>query len=136
MAARWEEICRRHGLRYLLLFGSRVSGRPDALSDWDFAAKWGRRPSAVEVLELLADLEEAVGSDRVDLVVLDEAGPPPALLAEALWGGRVLCVVDRAELLWDRVRAAALYAEYCLLFRPLAVRGVRRLAERGARAEG
>ncbi len=40
----WTRLCRRYGLKYLVLFGSRASGKTDRLSDWDFAARFGRRP--------------------------------------------------------------------------------------------
>ena len=131
----WEGLCRRHGLRYLLLFGSRVSGRPDGLSDWDLAARFGRRPSTRELLELIADLVEFLGDDRVDLVVLDKPGLPPALLYEALWRGKPLCILDREAYLWDKVRALALYQEYRLIFRPHLEAMVKALAKRGPRKE-
>ena len=40
----WTRLCQRYGLKYLVLFGSRASGNADRLSDWDFAARFGRRP--------------------------------------------------------------------------------------------
>ena len=131
----WRKLCERYGLKYLVLFGSRASGQADGLSDWDFAVRFGRRPSIHEVVELLADLIELAGDDRVDLVVLDRP-LPPALLHEVLWRGRPLCVVDRDVYLWDRVKALALYQEYLLVFRPRLEAMVRRFAERGANKEG
>ncbi len=123
----WEELCKRHRLRYLILFGSRVHGGKDGLSDWDFAAKFGRRPSMRELIELIADLVEAVGDDRVDLIVLDDA--PPTLLFEALWKGKLLCLADREEYLWDRVKASSLYNEYTMVFKPMLVKKVFRNAK-------
>ena len=132
----WEGLCRRHRIRYLVLFGSRASGRVDGLSDWDIAARLGRRPSTRELLELIADIVELLGDERVDLLVLDRPGLPPALLYEVLWRGRPLCILDREAYLWDRVRALALYQEYRLVFRQRLLAVVEALAKRGAREEG
>jgi len=131
----WTRLCRRYGLKYLVLFGSRASGGADRLSDWDFAARFGRRPGIREIIELLADIMDLVGDDRVDLVVLDRPGSPPALLHEALWQGKPLCIFDRDTYLWDKVRALALYQEYLVVFRPRLEAMVKRLAKRGASAK-
>jgi len=105
----WTRLCQRYGLKYLVLFGSRVSGKGDRLSDWDFAARFGRRPGIREIADLLADIMDLVEDDRVDLVVLDRPGLPPALLHEALWRGKPLCILNRDTYLWDKVSALALY---------------------------
>lgn len=132
----WASFCRRAGIRYLILYGSRVHGRPDALSDWDFAARWGRRPSPLELGELAARLAELIGDERVDILVLDSARIPPPLLYEVYWRGRPLCILDRELYLWDKVRALSLYQEYRILFRPLALKMVEELAKRGVVEEG
>jgi predicted nucleotidyltransferase len=57
-------------LSLIVLFGSRARGDARADSDWDiaFAAAGG-----LDVLALRADLVEALGSDRVDVVDLERA---------------------------------------------------------------
>jgi len=69
----------------------------------------GGDPVLREIIDLLADIMDLVGDDRVDLVVLDRPGLPPALLHEVLWRGKPLCILDRDAYLWDKVRALALY---------------------------
>ena len=128
---RLRSICRRHRLLYLVFFGSRAGGKGDALSDWDFAARFGRKPSLHEVARLVGDITDILRDDRVDLVVLDRAGLPPALLYEALWRGKLVCMEDRDAYLWDRVRALSLYQEYRVVFRPALVEAMKRLAQRG-----
>ncbi len=131
----WEDVCRRHKLRYVILFGSRVSSRVDKLSDWDFAVRFGRQPSVHEMVELLADMVNLVGDDRVDLVVLDRPGLPPALLHEVLWRGKPLCILDNDTYLWDKVKALALYQEYLQVFQPRLKAMVKRLAKRRTHKE-
>ena len=58
------------GLELLVLFGSRARGDVHAASDWDFGYL---AESSLDVGRLLADLVEAIGSDRVDLVDLNRA---------------------------------------------------------------
>lgn len=70
---RLEELCRRHGVRVLTVFGSAV--RPDAVPrDLDVAV--GFEPHTTgDVLALFDDLSVLTGSDDVDLLVLERAGP-------------------------------------------------------------
>lgn len=70
---RLEELCRRHGVRVLTVFGSAI--RPDAdARDLDVAV--GFEPhSSGDVLALLDELAVLTGSDDVDLLVLGRAGP-------------------------------------------------------------
>lgn len=112
------DACDRFGLAYLLVFDSRVSGRPDSLSDWDFAARYGRTPSVHEIAELANYLAERLSVDSIDVVVLDDPNIPPPLLYEALWKGLLLYVGDREAYRWDRVRALSMYHEYVTIFKP------------------
>ena len=75
------------------LFGSRASGRPGPRSDVDLAvtlaaaldatARWRKR------LDLTADACHRLGTDAVDVVVLEDA---PAVLGHRVLGrGRLLC---------------------------------------------
>lgn len=70
---RLEELCGRHGIRVLTVFGS--AARPDTdPRDLDVAV--GFEPgSAGDVLAVLAALSDLTGSDDVDLLVLERAGP-------------------------------------------------------------
>lgn len=68
-----DALCARHGVRVLTVFGStaRRDGQP---RDLDIAV--GFEPDRRgDVLALLHDLSVLTGSDDVDLLVLDDAGP-------------------------------------------------------------
>lgn len=94
------------------LFGSRARGRPSALSDVDVAvllepAFAGDR-LAVK-LELTGMIAAAVGSDAVDLVLLDEA--PPSLAYRILRDGRVILCRDELLRVRHRLRAIDEYLD-------------------------
>ena len=80
----------RFGLDTLWVFGSEARGitRPD--SDVDLAVLFRRRPTALEILEAGAELEEVLHRE-VDLVDLDRASP--ILGMQVLRHGRLL--IDR-----------------------------------------
>jgi predicted nucleotidyltransferase len=70
---RLEELCRRHSVRVLTVFGSAV--RPDGdPRDLDVAVGFGPKRTP-DVLALLDGLAALTGSDDVDLLVLERAGP-------------------------------------------------------------
>lgn len=70
---RLEELCRRHGVRVMTVFGS--AARPD-LDPRDLDVAVGFEPGlGGDVLTLLDDLTVLTGSDDVDLLVLERAGP-------------------------------------------------------------
>lgn len=70
---RLDELCRRHGVRVLTVFGSAV--RPAAAPrDLDVAVAFEPH-HAGDVLALLDELSELTASDDVDLLVLGRAGP-------------------------------------------------------------
>lgn len=70
---RLEAVCRRQAIRLLSVFGSaaRAGGKP---RDLDVAIRFepGRRGDLLSVHDELARL---FGSDELDLLVLDDAGP-------------------------------------------------------------
>lgn len=70
---RLDALCRRHALRVVTVFGSVL--RPDAdPADLDVAV--GFEPDRRgDVLAVLDELSRITGSDDVDLLVLDDAGP-------------------------------------------------------------
>jgi predicted nucleotidyltransferase len=81
-----DEVCRRHGVRILTVFGSTGRGEPDP-ADLDVAVAFepGARP---DVLSLASDLYVVAGRE-VDLGVVDGASPlfrDRALMhAEPIW---------------------------------------------------
>jgi predicted nucleotidyltransferase len=126
----WMRLCKKYKLRYILLYGSRVKGLADTLSDWDFAVRFGRKPSLIEIGRLASDIADVIGDERVDILVLDDLHLPPPLLYEALWESKPLCIVDRETYNWDKVRALSLYQEYLTVFRPELEKMVEELAKR------
>lgn len=68
-----DALCARHDVRIVTVFGS-AAGPGSTPRDLDVAVRFtpGRRG---DVLALLDDLSRLTGSDDVDLLVLDDAGP-------------------------------------------------------------
>ncbi|MBC7677486.1 MAG: hypothetical protein H7233_00610 [Pseudorhodobacter sp.] len=70
---RLDALCERHGVRVLTVFGSAI--RPDGEPhDLDVAVLFAPTPAA-DLLALLDDLARLTGSDDLDVMVLDHAGP-------------------------------------------------------------
>jgi predicted nucleotidyltransferase len=85
-SGRLDEVCRRHGVRILTVFGSAGRGEADP-ADLDVGVSL--EPGVViDVLALLTDLHEVAGRE-VDLAVVDRASPllrDRALMhAEPVW---------------------------------------------------
>jgi predicted nucleotidyltransferase len=76
-----DELCARRRVRLLALFGSAARGRPTAASDLDIAVEWIADGDVVELLDALSTVTRF---DRIDLAVLNGAGP--TLRARALTG--------------------------------------------------
>ena len=73
---RLSAVCRTHGIRLLLQFGSTVSGRTHAMSDVDLAALLERRPASPAAhAELLGDLQALVPAREVDVALINGADP-------------------------------------------------------------
>jgi uncharacterized protein len=79
---------------FAYLFGGLGRGERRPLSDVDIAV-WltGKRKAATTKLELLENLIDVLGTDEIDLVVLN-AGENVPLAAEVLMGSKV--IVDKA----------------------------------------
>lgn len=92
-----EEVFRRYGVRYALLFGSRARGEPGR--DYDIAVSVELK-SALEMGGLLMDLAEALGCPEasIDLIHIDSA--PMGILYTLLNEG-VIIYGDREEALAD-----------------------------------
>jgi predicted nucleotidyltransferase len=73
---RLAEVCRAHGIRLLLQFGSTVSGRTHAASDMDLAVLLEQRPASLGAhVELAADLRALLPGQEVDVALINGADP-------------------------------------------------------------
>ena len=97
-----DDICDRHDVRVLGVFGSALTS-PEP-QDLDIGVGF-LRPGG-DVLGLLDDLTQLTGFDRLDIAVIDEAGP--VLRARALSG---LGLYESAEGLFATEQMAALAEE-------------------------
>ena len=80
---------REERVRFAYLFGSRASGKTGPLSDTDIAAFLDPAENAFDYRLLLIErLSRALRSDRLDLVILNEA--PPELKFAVIKHGKVL----------------------------------------------
>ncbi len=79
---------------FAYLFGGLASGRLTPLSDIDIAV-YLKDPESVDYLELYSQVSEVLGTDEVDLVVLNRA--PVSLAGRVLMQRKVL--VDREPFL-------------------------------------
>lgn len=66
-------LCRRYGVRLLVVFGSAVQGAEDA-RDLDVAVLWAS-DSAADLFGLVGALVRATGFEAIDVMELDRAGP-------------------------------------------------------------
>lgn len=101
-------------VRAALVFGSRATGRARPDSDIDIAVLLAKAPRSEERKNVSWSLLTALGSelrsDRVDLVLLNEA--PPKLAFHVLKHGLVAFARDPVELHRFRVRTYSLHADY------------------------
>lgn len=74
--SRIDELCRRHKVRVLSLFGSRARGDHTANSDFDFMVDFlpGSRIGLIEFSGMRIELEELI-ENPVDLVTKDGLKP-------------------------------------------------------------
>ncbi len=72
------------------LFGSAREGTVRPGGDVDVAVLFSGRPALDELADLRADLQDALGFEEIDLVVLTDDSPS-ALRFEALSGRRIFC---------------------------------------------
>ena len=88
---RLSGLCRRSKIDLFVVFGSALDPEADP-KDLDLAARFEAhcRP---DVLSLLSELAALTGSDRIDLMVLNGAGP--VAREQALVFGRLIFQADR-----------------------------------------
>jgi predicted nucleotidyltransferase len=101
-------------VRAALLYGSRASEQAHDESDIDIAVLLDEAPDSSQRKQLLWTLLGALGqelrSDRIDLVLLNEA--PPKLAFHVLKHGRVAFVRDPVEFHRFQVRTYSRHADY------------------------
>lgn len=68
-----DELCERHHLRVVTVFGSAARGAPGA-RDLDIAVLTGSE-GGLDLVALVNELVDLTGVDAVDVVHLDRAGP-------------------------------------------------------------
>jgi predicted nucleotidyltransferase len=79
---RLEDICTRHGVRVLGIFGS--AARPTSVEPGDVDVAVGFLPGGAPVVALLNALVDLTRSDHIDLAMVD--GAEPLLRARAFVG--------------------------------------------------
>lgn len=84
-------LCRQHRIDLFVVFGSALDPEAEP-KDLDLAVRFGA-DSRRDVLRLLSDLAALTGSDRIDLMVLNAAGP--VAREQALVFGRPIFQADR-----------------------------------------
>lgn len=96
------KVCRKHGIRLMVLFGSYARGFARPESDYDIAVEFndGRN---MDWLKLTEDLVPHFPSNRIDIVELGKA--PPLLAWCAATKGRALYDLDGRN--WNRFRKRA-----------------------------
>lgn len=66
---RLAQVCRRHGITRLALFGSRLDGTPHAHSDVDLLVEFepGATPGLMRMVEIEDELSPLFGGCQIDL---------------------------------------------------------------------
>ncbi|MBI4602785.1 MAG: nucleotidyltransferase domain-containing protein [Planctomycetes bacterium] len=108
-----EELFKSRRVRLAYLFGSQVSGRLHSESDVDVAVLFDASlsPDARfdERLVLIGELCRILGTDHVDLAVLNEA--PPLLAFEVLRNGKLLYSASEDDRVEFQVRTVREYED-------------------------
>lgn len=106
------ELCRRHDVDLLVLFGSAID-RPQEARDVDVAARFGTY-EARRVLPLLDELMQLLKTSAVDLMVLNRAGAvareQALVYGEPIWAARgsdhaeaqIAATLERLDGAWAR----------------------------------
>lgn len=116
------------GVLAAYVFGSVGRGTAGRHSDLDIAVLLGGTPTSSRRMELIDAVAAAAGTDRVDVVVLDDA--PPALAYRVLRDGWLLFSRDEVARLAHWVRTVDRYLDMEPMRRALAA-GVRHRLEEG-----
>lgn len=109
------------------VFGSVARGTAGPTSDLDVAVLLGGVPTTARRLELIDAVAAAAGTDRVDVVVLDDA--PPALAYRVLRDGQLLFSRDEPARIAHWVRTVDRYLDMEPMRRALSAGVSHRLEE-------
>jgi predicted nucleotidyltransferase len=101
-----EKLCRKHGVRMLVLHGSYVSGRANEKSDIDVGMMMSRKIGAKAYLNILSDFGELFG-DKFDPVILN--GAEPLISYQVALHGKLLYEKEKGLFASFRTQAVARY---------------------------
>ncbi|MFH1771461.1 MAG: nucleotidyltransferase domain-containing protein [Candidatus Omnitrophota bacterium] len=98
-------VCRDSGVVFAYLFGSQAKGSTGPLSDIDIALYIGgldRKEYSGKKLELLGRLNDALKTDEIDLVLLNNASP---FLAQRILrdGKLIYCADEKLRLDYEQI---------------------------------
>jgi len=93
---RLVDIAKKHGIRYLALFGSHARGEARVDSDVDLYARFGRHISLFEMLAVQHEMEDALGLD-VDLIT-EEVVEPYSFVRDGMAQDLVVLYGDEREM--------------------------------------
>lgn len=91
-------------------FGSRVSGRERPLSDYDIAVLFVEMPGRDRICELSHKMSALLMTDRIDLVVLNQA--PIELRYAVVAGGKCIYETDLSLRVEFEAQTLSLYGDY------------------------
>jgi predicted nucleotidyltransferase len=126
-------VAERHGLRLIVAFGSRATGRAHPNSDLDIAVlpKPGREISLHSLAGLAADLSGVFPTAEADVSLIPHADP---LFLKKIFETGILLYGDEAEFRRYRVYAFRRHSEYLPYLR-LEEAATRRLVRRLSHAD-
>jgi predicted nucleotidyltransferase len=126
-------VAARHGVRLIVAFGSRATGRAHAKSDLDIAVlpEPGREVSLGDLADLAAALARIFPDVEVDVSLMPHADP---LFLKKIFETGVLLHGDAAEFRRYRVYAFPRFSEYLPYLR-LEEEATRRLVRRLSHAD-
>lgn len=104
-----ENICKRHKVKFLILFGSKAKGNANKISDTDLAVYFESKVTAKTELDFFYDVVSLLATDKIDVVTLNHA--EPLLLKEvALYG---VPLFEKKESIFDNfiIKAIAKYQD-------------------------
>lgn len=111
----FEEAAPKGGLVLVYLFGSQAQGCSGPMSDYDFAVLFEKGPSMGERAALIHELARLLGTNSVDLVVLNRA--TIELKYSVIATGSLLYEVSRAERVEFEAQTLSRYFDYLPILR-------------------
>lgn len=116
-----KKIGRKHGIEYLLFFGSYSIGYQLEESDVDIAVKLKSRPKNFKeklrtITKISSEIERGIDKE-VDLIILNDANP--GLKFEIFRTGKILYYERYNRLVEDKSRAIAEYQDFSSWSKPM-----------------